>query len=96
MNWRPEGWNPIKILDEKFPVSNMKVTHIETFEAGADAILDALREQGRLNPCVSPEALGMWVFIYDAKTETVTVKNVPPPPPPPPTVPDPCIEIRRW
>ncbi len=45
---RPEGWDARKILDEKFPVSNMKVTHLDTFEAGANAMYNALLAQGKI------------------------------------------------
>ena len=72
--WRPEGWqNPIPVLKpipKEIPLGSAYQGHL-LFEAGADAMLEALRAKGipdaywRENTA-KPEYKGVWVFIPDA------------------------------
>ena len=66
-NWRPEDWESIKEF----------ITYTDSFEAGADAILDSLRKKGHrvetvttLNwdkSVISGKESGYMVFIPDEK-----------------------------
>jgi len=42
MSWRPDNWNTDKLVDE-FDETN-PATEFDYFEAGADAMLEALKE----------------------------------------------------
>jgi hypothetical protein len=83
--WRPEGWDNLKISEEAERKKGYELTDVELVEAGADAMLEALRnskERRRVDtnitldclPPISYSIRGYEVFIPDDK-QPQTVKN---------------------
>lgn len=77
MTWRPEGWDVGKIISEGLAGDIMSFTNL--VDAGADAMLEALRKKGthltqvEISQGIEPETRqfeipimpGTWVFIPD-------------------------------
>lgn len=48
MSWRPEGWDA---LDIYAGMESIETTATDLIEAGADAMLEALKASGKYNQC---------------------------------------------
>ena len=70
--WRPEGWNTLKAKNQPLHCFAPDVCVGEAYEAGADAMMKALKDRGvhRYNqPFDAPPNTGTWVFIPDKDVE---------------------------
>jgi len=81
MNWRPDGWDELRAGNCETLNPHCECVECIAFEAGADAMLEKLRERGNLIdipdighnimcPCeVVTPAKGVIVFIPDEETD---------------------------
>jgi hypothetical protein len=80
MNWRPEGWDSSKAPSTQFEADSAHEMLQKVFEAGADAMLEALKSKGAW---MTPEQMkllapdrkypfGWLVFIPEKENQATT------------------------